>query len=132
VAAIKVSKYLGLGPGDLVLTVATDGAEMYLSEVERVTRRDFPDGFDTVHAGETFARHLAGAATDHVLELGERDRARIFNLGYYTWVEQQGVSIGEFVARRDQAFWRGLRDLLPAWDALIAEFNARTAAAASA
>ena len=128
VAAIKVSKYLGLGPEDLVLTVATDGAEMYLSEVERIARRDFPDGFDTVHAAETFAEHLAGAATDHVLELGARDRARIFNLGYYTWVEQQGVSVAEFVARRDQAFWRGLRDLLPAWDALIGEFNARAAA----
>ncbi len=45
------------------------------------------------------AQHLLGAATDHSLELGHRDRERIFNLGYYTWVEQQGVSLAEFTAR---------------------------------
>ena len=33
------------------------------------------------------------------------DRDRIFNLGYFTWVEQQGVPLDEFEARRDQAFW---------------------------
>ena len=31
-------------------------------------------------------------------ELSVVDRARIFNLGYFTWVEQQGVSLDE-VAR---------------------------------
>jgi cysteine synthase A len=30
------------------------------------------------------------------------------------------------VARRDQAFWIGLRELVPAWDAMIEEFNGRT------
>ena len=49
----------------------------------------------------------------------------MFNLGYYTWVEQQGVTSAEFTARRDPAFWRGLRGSLEAWDAMIAEFNAR-------
>ena len=33
-----------------------------------------------------------GAATDNVIELTAQDRKRIFNLGYYTWVEQQGVA----------------------------------------
>jgi hypothetical protein len=68
---------------------------------------------------------LLGAAPDHVLELTDAERRRIFNLGYYTWVEQQGVPFEEFVERRDQSFWTGLRDLLPRWDALIDEFNAR-------
>ena len=31
-AAVKTAKYLGLGPDDVVVTVATDGAEMYGSE----------------------------------------------------------------------------------------------------
>jgi hypothetical protein len=53
---------------------------------------------------------------------------RIFNLGYYTWVEQQGVSLADFQKRRSQDFWRGLRELLPAWDAMIDEFNSRTGA----
>jgi hypothetical protein len=37
--------------------------------------------------------------------------------------------VDDFVARRDQRFWTGLRDLLPAWDTMIEEFNARTGVA---
>jgi hypothetical protein len=61
-----------------------------------------------------------------VLECTLRDRERIFDLGYYTWVEQQGVSIEEFVARRHENFWRELVALTPAWDEMIGEFNTRT------
>ena len=62
------------------------------------------------------------------MELNLRDRERIFNLGYFTWVEQQGVSVEEFCARRPQSFWREMRDIIPIWDALIEEFNAKTGA----
>ena len=31
----------------------------------------------------------------------------------------------DFVARRDQAFWRDLRAAVPAWDDAIVEMNAR-------
>jgi hypothetical protein len=72
-----------------------------------------------------FGEHLAGAAIDHVLETTRADRDRIFNLGYYTWVEQQGVSIEEFEARRDPAFWVATREIVETWDELIAAFNDR-------
>jgi cysteine synthase len=124
--AIKTAKHLDLGPDDVVVTVATDGAELYHSERDLALARYFPDGFDEVEAAEVFGEHLLGAATDHVLELGEVERRRIFNLGYFTWVEQQGVSLEDFEVRRDQAFWGGLRERLPAWDALIEDVNART------
>ena len=52
---------------------------------------------------------------------------RSFNLGYFTWVEQQGVSIEEFTARRDQRFWRDLRLRLQLWDEMIVEFNRQAA-----
>jgi cysteine synthase len=128
-AAIKTAKYYGFGPDDLVLTVATDGAAMYGSERQKAMAKHFPRGFDAVTAGEVFGQHMLGTATDHLLELSAVDRARIFNLGYYTWVEQQGVSLSEFTARRAQSFWTGLHDILPAWDAMIDEFNARTGVA---
>lgn len=128
--AVKVARYFDLGPSDAIVTVATDGAEMYRSEEEKAARKYFAGGFDEVNAGEVFGQHVLGASTDHVLELDERDRARIFNLGYYTWVEQQGISIDEFTMRRSETFWRGLRGLLPVWDALIAEFNACSRAVA--
>ncbi|HEY6296508.1 MAG TPA: pyridoxal-phosphate dependent enzyme [Streptosporangiaceae bacterium] len=125
-AAVKVAKYLRLGPDDVVMTVATDGAAMYGSERERISARDFPAGFGMLDAAEVFGRWMLGLGTDDLLETTLADRDRIFNLGYYTWVEQQGVSLADFEARRDQRFWTGLRDLLPAWDAMITEFNERT------
>jgi cysteine synthase len=56
------------------------------------------------------------------------DRNRIFNLGYFTWVEQQGVSLEDFERRRAQDFWRGLRPLLDTWDRMITELNHHTGA----
>ena len=113
-----------------MLTVATDGAEMYGSERRKALAKRLPRAFDAVHAGEVFGQHLLGAATDHVLELSAVDRARIFNLGYYTWVEQQGVSVAGVHARGARSsFWTGLHAILPAWDAMIDEFNARTGVA---
>jgi cysteine synthase A len=127
-AAIKTAKALQLGEDDAIVTVATDGAAMYASEREKTIRQRFGERFGELEAAETFARHLQGVTTDHVLELSHADRTRIFNLGYFTWVEQQGVSLGDFTARADQAFWRGLRELVPVWDEMITELNARVAA----
>jgi cysteine synthase len=124
-AAIKTAKRLRLGPDDAIVTVATDGAAMYGTERAKAIAKHFPSGFDTVAAAETFARHVLGQSTDDLLELDQRGRERIFNLGYFTWVEQQGVSLTDFDARKKQAFWRGLQSLLSTWDTMIDEFNAR-------
>ena len=129
VASIKLARHAGLGPDDAIVTVATDGAPLYLTERDRVLERDFATGFDAQAAAATFGETLLGAAPDHVLELAELDRRRIFNLGYYTWVEQQGVPIAEFTERREQGFWTGLHDLLARWDAMIEEFNGRVGVA---
>jgi cysteine synthase len=126
VMAVKTARALALGPDDAILTVATDGAAMYATEVDRILARDFPGGFDEVSAGETFGEFMAGAGTDDLLFLSGEERTRIFNLGYYTWVEQQGVPFEEFEARREQRHWTAMRDVLGEWDALIGEFNART------
>jgi len=125
-AAVKLAKYLDLGPDEAVLTVATDGAEMYRTEADKTRERLFGGRFDALAAAETFGRHLMGAATDHLVELDRRGRERIFNLGYYTWVEQQGVSLADFDARRDPAFWDGLVDYVAIWDELVDAFNAAT------
>jgi cysteine synthase len=129
VAAVKVARHFDYGPHDVVMTVATDSAAMYGSERQAYLTRRYPNGFDDVHAGEVFGRHLEGITDDHTLELGYTDRKRVFNLGYYTWVEQQGVSVEDFDRRRDQAFWRGLVNSIPQWDRLIEEFNAEVGAA---
>lgn len=127
-AAIKTAKYARLGPADVVITVATDGAEMYASEAARTLRDGFAGHFDTVDAASVYGRHLQGCEPDHLLELSQRDRERIFNLGYFTWVEQQGVPLEEFDARKEQSFWSALPGRVVEWDAMIDTVNAETGA----
>ena len=127
-AAIKLAKYFDLGPDDVILTVATDGAAMYGSEVDKAVMRYFGNRFDAIAAGETWGAAISGIGTDHFVEMTRVDRRRVFNLGYFTWVEQQGVSVEDFSARAKQAFWDDLLELVPAWDALIGEVNGRSGA----
>jgi len=125
-AAIKLAKHEGYGPADVIATVATDGAPMYHSERDLAFVKYFPDGFDELAASEVFGEHVLGISTDHLAELTREDRLRIFNLGYYTWVEQQGISIEEFTLRREPGFWTDVRSIVNDWDAMIDEFNDRT------
>jgi cysteine synthase len=127
-SAIKTAKYYQMDARDVILTVATDSAAMYGSEREKSLKKYFPKGFDTVDAAETFGRHLSGTQIDHLQEMSWHDRHRVFNLGYFTWVEQQGVSVGEFNERRKPEFWTRMRKNIPAWDKMIDEFNRKSGA----
>ena len=126
IAAIKTAKQLGLGEHHVVISVATDGSEIYTSEKAAYLASQYPNGFGESDAAAIVSRHLLGAGTDHIEELDAVGRERIFNLGYFTWVEQQGVSLDDFDVRRDQQFWKTLHGMAPAWDAMIEEFNAAT------
>jgi len=55
-----------------------------------------------------------------MLELGRETATGSSTSAYFTWVEQQGVSLEDFEVRRSQAFWRDLAKLVPAWDEQIA------------
>ena len=125
-AAIKVAKLHNYGTGDVIVTVATDGYELYRSEVEKITNRDHDGEFTDRSAAAAFARFLEGVDTSDTEDLGEIGRRRIFNLGYYTWVEQQGIEFEAFEARRSQPFWTDLHSHVEDWDHRIAEFNERT------
>jgi hypothetical protein len=128
-AAIKTAKRLRLGADDAIVTVATDGGAMYGTERDKAIAKHFDGRFDAVTAGEVFGRYMLGQSTDDLLELDQRERERIFNLGYFTWVEQQGVKLADFDARKKQSYWRGLRENVAAWDARITELNVRVRAA---
>ena len=124
--AIKYAKYQQLGPKDAVLTLATDGAELYSSELDKTRHKAFRDAFDSESAAEIYGRYLLGTGTGDMKELTRPDREAIFNLGYFTWVEQQGVSLADFEARRDPSFWNNMMEFVPIWDGLIDRFNAET------
>jgi len=126
VAAIKTARELDLGADDALITLATDGGEMYGSERESMRAGRYASGFSDTEADSALSTHLWGADTDHVEVLDETGRNRIFNLGYYTWIEQHGVEFEDFEVRRDQAFWQHVQSMGPDWDAAIDEFNCRT------
>ncbi len=121
-ASIKLAKYMKLGSDDAIITVATDGADLYLSELNK-TKQDFKGIFDEVSCAEIFGQYLKGVKTDHTLELNQKDKERIFNLGYYTWVEQQGINLNDFEKRRDQNFWNQHYEYMLSLDDKIKEFN---------
>jgi len=129
IASIKTAKYFRLGSNDVIATVATDGAEMYGSEVVKTLPTMFNGRFDAVDAAGAFGQYMLGASTDDLLELSQRDRERVFNIGYFTWVEQQGLALADFDARKSQSYWRDLQQFVPAWDAMIEETNNVAAAA---
>ncbi len=105
--AITTAKKWDLGPDDVIVTVATDGSDLYDAEREQYVARNYPGGFDDVEADKVFVDHLESVTTEHTLEMDEVNRNRVFNLGYFTWVEQQGISVHDFEMRRDQDFWTG-------------------------
>ena len=127
-AAIKTAKLLDLDPDQAVITVATDGGALYPSSRQTTLATRFAGEMTTADAAEVFGRHLGHVTTENMIDCTTRDRNRIFNLGYYTWVEQQGTPFELFEARRDLGFWTGLQRYLPIWDEMIVDFNARVAA----
>ncbi|MEP9366344.1 pyridoxal-phosphate dependent enzyme [Xanthobacter sp. VNH20] len=124
VASIKLAKYMRYGADDVVVTIATDGAGLYETERASYLAKHYGGSFDAVDAAETYTFAIEAASTADMLELSETDRRRIFNLGYYTWVEQQGIAFEDFERRKHQSFWDGLAAQLPVYDRLIEEFNA--------
>ncbi len=125
-AAIKIAKEHDLDHNDIIVSVATDGAEMYDAERDSYLAEHHPGGYDIVAAAADFGRELASGDTAQHLELTHAERRRIFNLGYFTWVEQQGTDFGDFTVRADQAFWTGMHGFVAEWDEQIREFNGRT------
>ncbi len=124
VAAIKFAKWYGLGPDDVVVTVATDSIEMYRSRLAELDAERGP--LTATDAAVAYERHLIGADTDWMEELDERSRRRIHNLKYFTWVEQQGKDATELDAQwEDPDYWTGIQQMAEPIDELIEEFNRR-------
>ena len=121
--AIKFAKFYNLGSEDIVLTVLTDSMELYRT---RLAELDEAHGAYTERqAAIDFEARLHGQKTDNVLELGTRERKRIHNLKYFTWVEQMGHSVDELNAQWDDfpGYWDRIHDSVGAIDERIEAFN---------
>ncbi|HEY5633106.1 MAG TPA: pyridoxal-phosphate dependent enzyme [Burkholderiaceae bacterium] len=125
-SAVKLAKYYEMDANDVVLTVGTDSMEMYGSRIEEL--REAHGALTTVDAAIAHHGSMLKQGTDNIAELSYRDRQRIHNLKYYTWVEQQGRTVDELQAQwYDETYWTSVQGQIDAVDAAIAAFNARVA-----
>jgi cysteine synthase len=123
-SAIKTAKYLEMTENDIVVTVLTDGMELYESRL--VELHEEVGQYTEKQAAADDARWLKGVTTDNMEDLTYIGKKRIHNLKYFTWVEQQGKTyeeIQEMWYQRD--FWTELQAQIPEIDAKIVEFNER-------
>lgn len=124
-SAIKTARYFEMTPDDIIITIATDSAEMYRSRVQEL--KEERGDYDTLQAVRDFEHCLPGARCDNMKELTYTDRKTIHNLKYYTWVEQQGKEVEDLNQLwYDRDIWNTMFSQTDRWDELINEFNERT------
>lgn len=124
-SAIKAAKYYEMTSDDIILSIATDSADMYQSRLEELTAER--GAYNASQAIKDFDSCLMGTHTDHMKELNYYDRKAIHNLKYFTWVEQQGKEVDDLNQLwYDRTLWDRLFAQVHRWDELIHEFNDRT------
>jgi hypothetical protein len=123
-SAIKAAKWYELTGKDVILTVWTDSMELYQSRLREL--REVYGDYTELDAAADYERYLLGEDIDNMAELSYRDRKRVHNLKYYTWVEQQGKTYEEIQAQwYADDYWTGIQGQIAEMDARIREFNAR-------
>jgi cysteine synthase A len=125
ISAIKTAKYYEMTGDDVIVTIATDSADMYKSRLEELTAEK--GKYNDIQAIRDFERCILGTSCDFMKELNFNDKKAIHNLKYFTWVEQQGKTVEDLNQLwYDREIWDKLFMQVDQWDNLINEFNART------
>lgn len=124
-SAIKTAKYFEFTENDVIMTIATDSAELYQSRLEELKQER--GEYTALQAARDFEKCLMGTQTDNMKELSYQDRKAIHNLKYFTWVEQQGKTVDELNAQwYDPNYWNNHFNMADEWDIMIEEFNEKT------
>ncbi|MBS4014642.1 MAG: pyridoxal-phosphate dependent enzyme [Bacteroidetes bacterium] len=125
-SAIKTAKYYEMTEDDVILTVATDSADMYKSRLEELTADK--GKYSEFQAALDFEKCMLGTTVDYMKELTYTDKKAVHNLKYYTWVEQQAKETEDLnTLWYDREIWNKLFNQVDRWDELIKEFNERVA-----
>lgn len=123
---IKMAKYYEFTEHDVVGTVLTDSAVMYASRIAELNAEHGP--YNAGEARLDHALHILGLKCDNMAELTYKDRKRVHNLKYYTWIEQQGMEVDDLNALwyDPEGTWDAVHAQAAQLDELICEFNAET------
>jgi cysteine synthase len=122
VGCIKMAKYYEMNEKDIIFTVATDSMDLYQSRLKQL---DDERGPYTEHqAAIDYDSCLMALTTDHMLELTYREKKRIHNMKYFTWIEQWGKEVKELDRQwYDDSYWKEKYRSFKKWDTLISKFN---------
>jgi hypothetical protein len=124
-SAIKTAKAFEMTGDDIIITIATDSADMYKSRLEELSAEK--GKYNDIQAVKDFEKCILGTRADTMKELTYNDRKAIHNLKYFTWVEQQGKEVEDLNQLwYDREIWNKLFLQVNQWDKLINEFNDRT------
>lgn len=123
ITSIKMAKYYELTGQDFIMTVFTDSEAMYTSRLEELSKERGPYSRDNAVSDFELLQQISDEA---LAELNYKDRKRIHNLKYYTWVEQQGRTYEEINRQwYDRSYWQSIYDTREPLEELIKEFNQR-------
>jgi len=121
IGCIKMAKYYDCDENDVLVTVATDSCDMYVSRLKELeeqygkyTELQAAIDYDCLHQ----------VKTDYMRELGHAGRKAVHHLKYFTWVEQQGKTVEELDAQFfERGYWEKLANYVDDLDARIVAFN---------
>ncbi len=123
--AIKTAKHFEMTNDDILITVATDSADLYRSRLKELAEER--GGYTRLQAAKDMERCLMGIVNDHFKELTYYDRKAIHNLKYFTWVEQQQKSIEDLNQLwEDRPLWQRIFNQADIWEDMIQAFNKDT------
>ncbi|HTS27584.1 MAG TPA: pyridoxal-phosphate dependent enzyme [Bryobacteraceae bacterium] len=109
--AIRLARFLRLGPGDNVVTIATDGFDRYPSVMADLARR-----MGEIKPDEWFEKIFRGGESRNVLDVRScEEKERLFRAKEDVW-KPFGYSQASLDAMKSQSFWDAEYARIPAVD----------------
>ena len=117
--AIRLARYLGLGPEDNVVTIATDGMDRYPSVLANLEKRRGP--LDDAMLSASFEEIFRGGDARDILDLRPPEqKQRLFGYKEQVWTGF-GYSRPYLESMKSQSFWDAEFDKIPAIDQALLE-----------
>jgi cysteine synthase len=124
-SSIKTARYFEMTSDDIIVTIATDSADMYRSRLIELTENR--GLYSDIQAVRDYEKCMLGTSIDFMKELTYMDQKTIHNLKYFTWVEQQGKEVADLRQLwEDKECWKNIFTQPILWDQMIEDFNDRT------
>jgi cysteine synthase len=115
--AIRMARFLGLGPQDNVVTIATDGFDRYPSVLANLAERVGP--ISNEQAGNWFEKLFRTVDAADILDVRPKEQKdRLFSYKEEVW-KSFGYSQAYLDSMKSQAFWDAEADRIPGIDSAL-------------